>query len=98
MEARDKVESSRPLESEIKTRTTEKVSNWKERAREEPFQRKEVRFEDKERLDGTSKLELPYKGVKPLNTGARTLPVDRALPHRGDAGSGIEEKQYRIRA
>lgn len=98
MEAKDKAESSRPPEGETKTRTVDKDRNWRERVQEEPSQKKEVRFVDKERLDGTSRLELPYKGVKPLNAGARTLPVNKSLPPRGDTGSGFEEKQYRIRA
>src|ERR1700761_763897 len=98
MEAKDKAESSRPPEGELKTRAVDKAKNWRERVREEPSQRKEVRFMDKEKLDGTSRLELPYKEVRPLNTGVRTLPVNKSLPPRGDTGSGFEEKQYRIRS
>jgi hypothetical protein len=99
MEAKDKAESSRPPEGEKETRTADRDMNWREKkGLEEPFKRKEVRFADRETLNGTSGVELPYRGVKPLNTGARTQPVGKSAPLRGDMGSGAEEKQYRIRA
>jgi hypothetical protein len=67
-----------------------------EAARHEfPFKKKEVRFADGEESTG---MELPYKNVKPMDTGVRTQPVTKDLTPRSDANIGFTERHYRIRA
>src|ERR1700743_3078481 len=99
MEAKDKAATSRPPEGDKETRAADKNTNWREKkAQDESFKKKEARFADKETVIGTPRVELPYQGVKPLNTGARTQPVVKNNSLRGETETGIEEKQYRIRA
>jgi hypothetical protein len=101
MEARARAKPSEPPESDKDRDMAEKDQNWRTKrlveaaGRELPFKKKEVHFEDKE---GAKGVELPYKNVKPVETGARTQPVTTDSTTRNNINTGFGEKQYRIRA
>jgi hypothetical protein len=101
MEARASAKPSEPPESAKDTSLADKDQNWRTRklveaaGREFPFKKKEVRFADKE---ASTRVELPYKNVKPMETGARTQPETKDLTPRSHATTSFGEKQYRVRA
>lgn len=101
MEVRATAKPSEPPESNKGTNEAEKEQSWRAKkfveaaGREFPFRKKEVRFAGREEFAGVG---LPYRNVKPMETGVRTQPVTKDLTPRGNTNTGFGEKQYRIRA
>lgn len=101
MEARATAKPSGPPESSKGISEAEKEQSWRNKklveaaGREIPFKKKEVRFAGREEFAG---VELPYRKVKPMETGVRTQPVAKDLTPRGNTSTSFGEKQYRIRA
>ena len=98
MEARPKVRPSVPPESSRNSKVADKETSWRSKKpaeatdNEPPLPKKDVRFEDKEE---SMSRELPYKNVRPLDTGVRTQPVPRGSILKN---AGFGDKQYRVRA
>ena len=80
-----------------KKTTTEEVEDGEE---VQAVSEKRVRWADKAQgdADKSPRVEMPYKGVRPLNTGVRTHPMFTKENTQGNAGAGSGEKAYRVRA
>jgi hypothetical protein len=109
MEAKTRFQPSKPPEG-VQWKTSTSDTDW--RAKKATIEEvkdvedapvvpeKSVRWADKLSAEGEkpAKTEMPYKGVKPLNVGARTWPAFNRGGTQVSAGGGFGEKSYRVRA
>ena len=110
MEAKARAQPSKPPEG-AKQKSAVISENWRTKKKvafeeeddeddtTQPVPEKRVRETEKAREEARyPRTEMPYKSVKPLNTGARTQPVLNKERSQGNVGSNPGDKSYRIRA
>ena len=111
MEAKAKAQPSKPPEG-VKWKAAAGNNDWRakkkvtfvesddEEETEQPVPEERVR-ETEKAPEVTRKppgVDMPYRGVKPLNTGVRTQPGFNKDHTQANMGPGSGEKAYRIRA